>query len=111
MPIEHPKKFVSVAASRIRNVIKDKSAGWYTIVFTPSISAENGIMDVFMSAESQNYEAAIINASCAECPHLKISKNRISNLTFTEKKPLRIEIQLDYHDYCSMEVKAYGNQV
>ena len=111
VPIEHPKKFVSVAASRIRNVIKDKSTGCYTIVFTPLISAENGIMDVFMSAESQNYEAAIINASCADCPNLKISKNRISNLIFTEKKPLRIEIQLDYHDYCSMEVKAYGNQV
>ena len=82
-----------------------------TIVFTPMISAQNGIMDVFMSAESQNYEASIVSATCASCPDLKISNNRISNLVFTANQPLRIDIQLDYHDYCSMEVKAYGNQV
>lgn len=96
---------------RIRNVLRDKATGQYTIVFTPMISAQDGIMDVFMSAESQNYEASIVSATCASCPDLKVSHNRISNLVFTANQPLRIDIQLDYHDYCSMEVKAYGNQV
>lgn len=61
-----------------------------------------------MSAESQNYEASIVAASCSECPDLKFDKNRITNLVFTEKKAIRLNIQLDYHDYCSLEVKAYG---
>lgn len=110
-PVEHHKKFVSISAARIRNVLRDKATGQYTIVFTPMISAQDGIMDVFMSAESQNYEASIVSATCASCPDLKVSNNRISNLVFTANQPLRIDIQLDYHDYCSMEVKAYGNQV
>ena len=100
-----------ISAARIRNVLRDKATGQYTIVFTPMISAQNGIMDVFMSAESQNYEASIVSATCVSCPDLKVSNNRISNLVFTANQPLRIDIQLDYHDYCSMEVKAYGNQV
>lgn len=110
-PVEHHKKFVSISAARIRNVLRDKATGQYTIVFTPMISAQDGIMDVFMSAESQNYEASIVSATCASCPDLKVSNNRISNLVFTANQLLRIDIQLDYHDYCSMEVKAYGNQV
>ena len=81
------------------------------IVFTPTSSATDCILEVFMSAESQNYEASIIAASCPECPDLKFYKNRISNLKFTEKKSIRLNIQLDYHDYCSLEVRAYGNQV
>ena len=53
----------------------------------------------------------IVATSCPECSNLKFGKNRITNLVFTEKKALRLNIQLDYHDYCSLEVKAYGNQV
>ena len=110
-PIEHRKKLSSISAISVRNMIRNKESGEYTIVFTPSASATNGILEVFMSAESQNYEAAIIAVSCPDCPTLKFEKNKITNLAFTEKKPLRLYIQLDYHDYCSLEVKAYGNQI
>ena len=92
-------------------MVRNKATGEYTIVFTPDSSATDGVLEVFMSAESQNYEASIVTASCSECPDLKFDKNRIMNLVFTEKKALRLNIQLDYHDYCSLEVKAYGNQV
>ena len=64
-----------------------------------------------MSAESQNYEAAIVSATCDTCPGLKISANKIEGFTFTEKVPVVVKVSLDYHDYCSMEVKAYGNKV
>lgn len=110
-PTEHKKKLSSIPPANVRNMIRNKEAGEYTIVFTPLISAESGILEVFMSAESQNYEALIKNATCKECPNLKFSQNQIKELVFTAGKPLRIDIQLDYYDYCSMEVKAYGNQV
>lgn len=111
IPVEHRKKLSAISAVSVRNMVRNKTTGEYTIVFIPTSSATNGILEVFMSAESQNYEATIVAASCSECPDLKFEKNRINNLTFTEQKALRINIQFDYHDYCSLEVKAYGNQV
>lgn len=111
VPVEHRKKRSAISAASVRNVVRNKAAGEYTIVFTPDSSATDGVLEVFMSAESQNYDASIVTASCSECPDLKFDKNRIMNLVFTEKKALRLNIQLDYHDYCSLEVKAYGNQV
>lgn len=111
VPVEHRKKLSAISAASVRNMVRNKSTGEYTIVFTPGSSATDGILEVFMSAESQNYDASIIAASCSECPDLKFNKNRVTNLTFTEKKAIKLNIQLDYHDYCSLEVKAYGNQV
>ena len=111
VPVEHRKKLSAISAASIRNMVRNKSTGEYTIVFTPDSSATDSILEVFMSAESQNYEASIIAASCSECPDLKFNKNRVTNLIFTEKKAIKLDIQLDYHDYCSLEVKAYGNQV
>ena len=111
IPVEHRRKLSAISAASVRNMVRNKITGEYTIVFIPTSSAINGTLEVFMSAESQNYEATIVAASCSECPDLKFEKNRITNLTFTEKKALRVNIQFDYHDYCSLEVKAYGNQV
>lgn len=110
-PAEHRKKFTAISAANVRNVMRSRETGEYTILFTPKISAENGILEILMSAESQNYDASILSASCTECPDLKFNGSKITNLTFTAKKTLRLNIQLDYHDYCSLEVKAYGNQV
>lgn len=111
IPVEHRKKLSSISAINVRNMARNKNSGQYTIVFTPGTSATNGVLEVFMSAESQNYEANIIAVSCPDCPTLKFDKNQISNLTFMENKELRFDIQLDYHDYCSLEVKAYGNKI
>lgn len=111
VPVEHCKKLSSISVANVRSVVRSKSTGEYTIVFTPGSTATDGVLEVFMSAESQNYDASIISVECPECPDLKYSANKITNLIFTEKKALRLNIQLDYHDYCSLEVKAYGNQV
>lgn len=111
VPVEHCKKLSSISVANVRSVVRNKSTGEYTIVFTPGSTATDGVLEVFMSAESQNYDASIIAVECPECPNLKYGANKITNLVFTEKKALRLNIQLDYHDYCSLEVKAYGNQV
>lgn len=106
--VKQRKKMSDITMSSVRNIVRNKTCGEYTIIFTPGSSAE-GVLEVFMSAESQNYEAPIIAVSCNECPDLEFDKNKITNLVFTKNQPLRINIQLDYHDYCSLEVKAYGN--
>jgi hypothetical protein len=64
-----------------------------------------------MSAESQNYDARIVAVACDGQPGISFKANRISGLSFTENSAVRLYVQLDYHDYCSMEVKAYGNKI
>lgn len=111
MPVEHRKSLSGIAPAKVRVLCTNKSEGQYTVSFTPSVSAENGMLDLFMSAESQNYDARIVAATCVTCPNLRFTKNRIEGFTFTEKVPVVVKVSLDYHDYCSMEVKAYGNKV
>lgn len=110
-PVEKRKSLSGISPAKVRIMCTNKTAGQYTISFTPSANATNGIIDLFMSAESQNYDATILAVSCDTCKDLKIAKNRIEGFVFTEKTPVIIRVTLDYHDYCSMEVKAYGNKV
>lgn len=110
-PVEHRKSLVAIAPAKSRVVCADKAKGQYVVTFVPTTTATDGILDLFMSAESQNYNASIISASCDGNDGLTFKDNRIRGLSFTEGVPVKLYIQLDYHDYCSMEVKAYGNKV
>ena len=64
-----------------------------------------------MSAETQNYTAPIVQAVGIGQSGIEIENNKIKNVVFTEKKPVRLKVTIAYHDYCSMEVKAYGNKI
>lgn len=109
-PIEHRKSLAVVSAVKSRVMCTNRSQGEYTVTFVPNASATDGIISLFMSAESQNYDAAVISAT-AEGAELTVSGNKISGLTFTENVPVKLSVKIDFHDYCSMEVKAYGNKV
>ena len=111
VPQEHRKSLSAIPASHIRNLVRDRARGSYTIIFTPAVSASDGVLEIYMSAESQAYAATVLSAVCAMHPNLVIAGNQIRNITFTKQQPLRIDIRIDYHDYCSMEVKGYGNKV
>lgn len=106
-PVDHRKSPSAIKPMSIRSFARNKDTGEYTLIFIPSASADNGVLEVFMSAETQNYDAEIISAQCDSCPEAAVSGNKITNLTFTAKKALRIDVQIDYSDYCSLEVKAY----
>lgn len=110
-PVEHRKTLSAVAPAKTRVVCADKTSGKYVVTFVPMSPATNGIIDLYMSAESQNYDAHIIAVTCDGQPGISFKANRISGLSFTENVPVKLQVQLDYHDYCSMEVKAYGNKV
>lgn len=110
-PTEHRKSFVATVATKTRVMCTNKSNGEYRISIKPSISATNGFVDLFMSAESQNYNAEILSATCSGQPDIQFEGNRIKNISFTENTSLQITVVINYHDYCSMEVKAYGNKI
>lgn len=107
---EQHKALIGIAASKVRVVCLNKEAGEYSITFVPASSAENGRFDLFLSAESQDYDAPIISVIGMGQPPLLVTGNRISGLSFTVGMPVRLKITIDYRDYCSMEVKAYGNK-
>lgn len=109
-PTEHRKSLTAVSAAKSRVMCINKSKGEYTVTFVPNTSATDGIISLFMSAESQNYDAVLISAS-SDGVELAVSGNKISGLTFVENVPVKLSVKIDFHDYCSMEVKAYGNKV
>jgi hypothetical protein len=97
-----------IPISQSRLMCLNKDSGEYMITLVPSVSAANGSIDLFMSAESQNYEATIISAKIGNTS-LPVIGNKICNIKFTKNTPLKISVKIKYQDYCSMEVKAYEN--
>lgn len=110
-PGEVHKAVIGIKPVKARVVCLDKGKGEYSVTYVPSISAENGYIELFMSAESQNYNAVITAVRGLGQSGLTAEGNRINNILFEEKKPVRLRVTIDYHDYCSMEVKAYGNKI
>lgn len=109
-PIDRKKKLVSVAPATERSFCVNKTEGIYSVIFTPSISVSDGYLELYQSAETQNYAAAIKSVTCEGKP-LEFRNNVIPNLHLTAKKPIKLLIHLDYHDLCALEVKAYGYKV
>lgn len=107
-PQKNPKSLIDIDAKKVRVVCLNKDRGEYSVAFVPSISADDGYLELFLAAESQNYEAPIKNVMGIGQSTLEIEKNKIKNISFKSNEPVRLKITLDYHDYCSMEVKAYG---
>ena len=110
-PGEKRKSLVGIKPLKKRVVCLDKEKGEYSVTFIPAVSAENGCVELFMSAESQNYDAEITAVRGLGQSGLTTDGNRIQGIVFEEKKPVRLRVTIDYHDYCSMEVKAYGNKI
>ena len=78
-------------------------------MFVPTEDGNNGIIHIELSAESGSYPAPVTNASIIGQGNLVVDEGDIKGLTFKKDVPIKIAIQLDYSDYCSMEVKVYAN--
>ena len=109
-PIEHRMSAVHVKPASERQMCLDKAKGKYLIIFKPSVSASDGSMKIYQSAESQSYDAVITGVECNQSG-VTFSGNEIKGLTFTANQAVRITVSLDYQDYSALEVKAYGHQV
>ena len=74
----------------------------------PNENAENGVMEVYLSAETQNYEAPIKNVTLIGGQSVKLEGNRISGIRFEKNQTLRFRVELDYYEMCALEVRAYA---
>jgi hypothetical protein len=107
-PNEQPKTQITVISSKTRVMCISKSNGEYEVAITPSQSLTNGFVELYLVAESHRYPAEIISAKVGD-ENMLVSGNRIAGLTFVEKQLVRLSVRINYYDYCSMEVKSYGN--
>ncbi|MCL2111268.1 MAG: hypothetical protein FWH32_03255 [Clostridiales bacterium] len=110
-PKERKRSLSGISAAKVRVVCLNREAGEYSITFVPATSANDGYLDLFLSAESQNYEAPILSAIDLNNPAIQVNGNRISDISFVVNTPIRIKVVLNFKDYCSMEVKAYGYKI
>lgn len=96
------KKFVPICV--------DKAKGQYMFMLTPNEKADNGSIEVCLSAETQSYEARIKDAFVIGGNKAVVSGNTISGIVFEKEKTLRMKVELDYYELCAMEVKAYATE-
>ena len=79
------------------------------LLFKPTVNATEGTMKVYQSAEGGSYDAALVGVKCDQ-ENVTFEGNVIKGLTFTANQVLKMTLTLDYHDYSSLEVEAYGHQ-
>ncbi|MDY2912936.1 MAG: hypothetical protein SOT58_12970 [Agathobacter sp.] len=96
------KKFVPICV--------DKARGQYMFMVTPNEDANCGEIEVFLSAETQNYDANIKDVSIIGEEHAECAGNRITGIKFEKDKTIRMRVELDYYELCAMEVKAYATE-
>lgn len=98
---------INVGAEKFVCMGIDKNFGKYMIMVIPDHDGSNGQMELFLSAETQRYNAPIKNVTVIGGT-ATFKDNVISGLDFKKGQPIRISLELDYKDYCSMEVVMYA---
>lgn len=86
----------------------DKEKGIYMFKLIPSINATNGEIEVYLSAETSIYEAPIKSAQLIGGNECTVSGHIIKGVPLTKDSELRMKIELDYYEICSLEVKIYA---
>lgn len=104
---ENVPKHINVKAEKFVCVCINKGEGRYMIKFSPSKDGDNGVIELFLSAETQRYPAPIKSASLIG-GNATLDGNKIRDLSFVAGKELRLSVELDYSDYCSMEVELHA---
>jgi hypothetical protein len=94
------KKFVPICV--------DKAKGQYMFMIVPSESASDGTLEIFLSAETQNYEAPIKQVTMIGGNQVTLRGHKINGINFEKDQTIRLKVELEYYDICAMEVRAYA---
>jgi len=108
-PKELPRKRISVDVTHARSMCTNREKGEYLLRFIPQKDINEGVVSVNIAAESDTYKARLKSAFVGE-KEMNIVANEINGLDFIRGEAVDLRIILDYHDYCSLEVFAYGHK-
>lgn len=99
-----------ITPQKLRIICTDKTAGKYVVMFVPDTDGINGSIDFSLSAETGSYPAPLVSASLIGQGSVKVSGSKLTGVEFKKDSPVRVMLQLDYSDYCSMEVSARADK-
>lgn len=105
---EVKKQIVKVGAQKARIVCLNRKNGEYSIIFTPKTSVTEAYLELYLVAESGNYKADILWAAIIGKSEIETEGNKIKLDKLNAEETIRIKLKINYQDYCSMEVDAYG---
>lgn len=98
----------TVPLTKIRSICLNREEGRYYLAFVPAISASNGQVDLYISAEVDRYRAKILGAKVVDQPDAEFKDYQILGLELKKDELVRVQLTLDSVDYLAMEVRAYG---
>lgn len=87
----------------------DRTNGKYVIMLIPAANGNDGVVELEIAGEVYNSPVTIKSATQVGGKALNVDQNKIVGLQFEKGKQIRISLELDYHDYCALEVNAYAN--
>lgn len=100
-----------VCLSRLVFLCVDKSNGKYSLFFESNETAENVSVEIYLSGETGSYEAPIKSVKIIKGETIEagysVEGHVIKGLNFLKNSQYKISVEIDYYDYCSMEVRAY----
>lgn len=70
----------------------------------PDENAKDGVIQLYLSAETDKYKAPISKATINGQEAI-VEDNEIKGITLTKEQPLIINLEIDYNEYCPMEVE------
>lgn len=97
----------SVGVAKFVCVCVNRESGNYVLKIVPDTDAPNASIELFLSAETQRYPAPLKKAKLIS-GNAAISGNKIHGFSFVKGNEMRFSVELDYSDYCSMEVALYA---
>lgn len=103
-------KTSEIKISKFIPICIDAKKGKYVILFTPSVNGINGNLSLYLSGETEIFKAPIKSASLFGGETLEFHENIIKGINFIADKQIKINIGIDFYDYCSMEVKANADK-
>ncbi|MFD2446595.1 hypothetical protein ACFSO7_21890 [Bacillus sp. CGMCC 1.16607] len=85
----------------------DKAKGVYRVIVSPDKKFTRGKLEFSVSGEQRDVILPIAAVSSTEIADISIRENIVRFTNKVGKDDISLEVQIDYSDYCALEVKLY----
>ncbi|MEY8351290.1 hypothetical protein AALF16_24060 [Bacillus cereus] len=93
--------------TRMRYLCTDKSNGVYLVNVSPGKKFVRGKLEFLVTGEQSEAKLPITSVSSAQIEDVSINENIVRFTNKVGKKEISVELQVEYDDYCAIEVKLY----
>lgn len=95
-----------------RLICKNANSGLYNLSLVVPSTASNGKLEFTLSGEQSDFELPIVAAKVlnGNSKVESIIENKIFLTNLEKGKSLKVEVQVDFDEYCMMEVDYYANK-